>query len=215
MRNKAAKQKTKLLYFLAPSQVLPVKSYIFQFTWHLFFHISESYPTFQSDKLSLFLVTHLCFGVGRLFITFCIRRTVFHSTYPNCQSKRTLPAFFSTKARTWESEQMTMKKKFTENLGCLILTKQNNFRASKINTFSPRCTVGIIHYQYGFVVTELCFGTKHQEHDRNVSALLLSSYKHEHNSNPKWQLLPCILRSAGHAAWAAWCSAEATQASTY
>lgn len=63
-------------------------------------NISESYPAFHSDKLSLFLVTHFCFSVGRLFITFCIRRTVFHSTYPKGPSERMLPACFSTKART-------------------------------------------------------------------------------------------------------------------
>lgn len=90
------------------------KSYIFPFTWHLLFHISESYPTFHSDKLSLFLVTHFCFSVGRLFITFCIRRTVFYSTYPKCTSERMLPACFSTRARTWESAQMTIKRNYWE-----------------------------------------------------------------------------------------------------
>lgn len=185
MWNKAAKPKTKLpSIFPALSQVILVKSYIFQFTWRLFFHISESYPTFQSDKLSLFLVTRFCFSGGRLFITFCIRRTVFHSTYPKCPSERMLPAFFSTKARTWESAQM-MIKKFTENLGCLIPSRQNNFKAYKINTISFCYTVGIIHYQYGFV-------TEHQQHDRSVPAFLFSFCRRECSGNPKWQVLPHI-----------------------
>lgn len=93
-----------------------------------------------------------------------------------------LPAFFSTKARTWESAQM-MIKKITENLGCLMPSRQNNFKAYKINTISFCCAVGIIHYQYGFV-------TKHQQRDRSVPAFLFPFCRRERSSNPTWQVLP-------------------------
>lgn len=182
MLNKAAKPKTQSpRIFSALSQVIHISV-------HMVFalHISESYPTFHSDKLSLFLVTHFCFSVGRLFITCCIRRAVFYSTYPKCPSERTVPACFSSKARTWESAQMTIKR-ITENLGCLIQSRQNNFKAYKISTISFCCTVGITHYQYGFVVVELSFDIEHQQTWQKRFSVF-SFYKRNGavNSNDRW-----------------------------
>lgn len=166
----------------------------------------ESYPAFHPDELSLFLVTHFCFNVGRLFITLCIRRAVFYSTYPKCPRERMPPVCFSTKARTWESAQMTIKRNYWEFGLSHTTSRQNNFKGHKTNTISFCCTVGIIHYQHGFVVAELCVSAEHQQHDRNVSAFLFCFYKRECNRKPQWQLLPrtLVLNQPGTVG-TAWC----------